>query len=131
MSEQIKDNLRRDLELILVGAALAPESRQSILALIPDSFLSKEGDQLIRAMREGNDPGALLTWLQDRGAGPTRGGTAIDAVHARIVLENAKQSLKRIALNVQNTAKLGTVKQLVGALEKSLEIAKGLEEIDE
>ncbi len=130
-SDRICDKHRRDLELLLIGAALAPESRETTLALVSSGFLSREADALLSAMREGNSTEPLLEWLRERGAGPTRGGTAIDAIYARLTLENAKVSLNRIAIEIQNTAKLGTVSQLVQALERSLEVAKGIEGIEE
>lgn len=131
VSDRIPDKHRRDLELLLIGAALAAESRDTTLTLVPDGFLSKEGDKLMYSMREGNPTGPLLDWLKERGAGPTRGGSATDAIIGRLTLENAKVSLNRIAVNINNTAKLGTVKQLVAALERSLEVAKGIKDIEE
>jgi hypothetical protein len=125
-SDQKSKAFRRDLELVVLGMALAASSREETLAKCPEGFLSAEQESLMRGIRNKEQRDCLIDWLKGRGAVLEKDCTAADAVIQAIHESNCRASLNRIAVNVSNSVKLGTVDQVINSLENALTVAKGI-----
>jgi hypothetical protein len=121
---------RKDLELLLLGMALHPSSRQELLDEIPEGFLSAESEELLRGVRGPKRARGLMDWLADRGARLEKGELAVDAVIRAIRQDNQRNQVSAIAAKVKSVCSLGTPEQIVSALEKCLAVAKEFEGVD-
>tara|TARA_Y100000389_G_scaffold48812_1_gene44356 strand:- start:13201 stop:13605 length:405 start_codon:yes stop_codon:yes gene_type:complete len=125
-SDQKSKALRRDLELVILGMALAASSREETLAKCPEGFLSAEQEALMQGVRNKDARSCLIEWLKGHGAVLEKDCTAADAIIQAIHESNCRASLNRIAINVNNSVKLGTVDQVINSLENALQVAKGI-----
>lgn len=125
MTEPKRSN-RRDLELVVIGMALALSSREETLAKCPEGFLSADQEVLMQGIRRKEARGDLVEWLKRHGAIIEKECTAADAVIQAIHESNCRASLNQIAVHVTNSVRLGTVDHVINSLENALEIAKGM-----
>lgn len=125
-SGQKEKSKRRDLELLILGMALSLSSREEMLAKVPEGFLSAEQEVLMQGIRNKESRTELIEWLKMHGAIIEKDCTAADAVIHAIHESNCRASLSRIAVNVSNSVRLGTVDQVINSLENALKVAKGI-----
>jgi len=121
---------RRELELLLLGMALHKDTREGILKEVSPVVLSPEIGVLFEALQHPKKGQPLLEWLDSRGAKPSKGMTARQAILGAIHLLNARIRLKNAARTLEKTLKIGTNDQVVRVLESALEAAKELQEVE-
>lgn len=94
---------RRDIELILLGIAIARSERDRVLVL-PDEAFSKELIPLISSVRKGK-PTDFFKWLRERGLTPEKGIEVIDLLIQHVSDLNHRERIQNIlrALNYSSS----------------------------
>lgn len=103
---------RRDIELILLGIAIAKSERERVLVL-PDEAFTKELVPLINSVRKGK-PAEFFKWLRERGLSPEKGVEVIDLLVRHVSDLNHRERIKTILGALSISAKieeLGDLKQ--------------------
>jgi len=121
-SQPHASNARRDLELILLGAALGKGNRKEILEALPKGGMIDEFCPLLEAIRDGK-PEALRKWLLARGVTPS--GNLLKAILGRVVEWNERIRLVALCEELGHAAK---VFDAAGLREKMLEMLRKVEE---
>lgn len=83
------DAIRRDLELILFGAALGQHSRERILTALPSGTIDGDIGVLLDSIRE-QDAEPIMTWLEDRKCKWDKGQDCV-----QVILDCLVESKKR------------------------------------
>ena len=115
---------RDELELLLVGMAMHTKSRDDVLSMIPEGFLSARAESLVRGFRDPKRAAELMDWLGERGARPEKGELCVEAVLRQIRNCNQQHQIKMISTKIKSACSLGTPDQVISALEKCLAVAK-------
>jgi hypothetical protein len=121
---------RKELELLLLGMALHTETREAMLKEISPIVLSPEIGVLFESLQQPEKGKPLMDWLEARGAKPSKGRNAREAVLDAIYKMNAKLRLKNQARVIEKTLKIGTNDQIIHALQAALDAAKELQEVE-
>lgn len=121
----LKPEHRRDLELVLLGYALADESRcRQILESLPGDELSEKTRQLIEAVCAKKTT-TVVSWFSDRGVVPGSGKNLMVAMIDRFLEHTRREKVKEIVRTLQYSAKVGSTGAL---LKKCKDIISLLEE---
>lgn len=106
----MEKNTRRDLELILVGVALAKSERDRVLSLGAAAFTG-ECSELMDAIAR-NNPHPVMGWLKERGVVPEKGRDVIDMLIHRIADMNERERLKALFQRLSMCHANETVEQM-------------------
>lgn len=122
---EIKNTHRRDLELILIGAALTKGDRQRVLSVFEDFSFSKEGglNPMLAAIRKGDAEG-VSNWLGERGATMANGKDAIQTVIDTVHDDNKIAMVKSICRGLSfagSLSQLGSLKERLAMALNELE----------
>jgi hypothetical protein len=116
-----EDAVRRDLELILLGAAIGKgEARQRILDGLPPGFATAEIGKLLNAVREQN-PIPIGNWLSERKCKCEKGKDFIQVILDRLIESNQKERIKEIIRELEIAAKLETVEEMKARVVSKLQ----------
>lgn len=113
---------RRDLELLLLGAALASAERDRILTMLPAGSLARDVDPLLNALRPNSDPEPLRAWLDTRGVVREKGKQTLDCIVDVIESDNHRAQLKAISRELRSAEQIGDIRILREKLTKYLEM---------
>ncbi len=120
----MKNNSRRDLELMLFGMALHNETRAEMLKEVMPFLLSSEFKDLFDALSGNKKSSVIQLWLEHRGVVIEKGQTAKDSIVREIHASNAESELKRKVVALESAIKLGTAEQVVDKIKALLESAE-------
>lgn len=115
----------RDLSFILVGAALAKDTRSRVLAAIGPGMLDKDADSILSAIRD-NDVQRVVTWMDARGASIEKGKDAIQAVIDAIVDATRSEKVRCILSTMRSTATVSDVAVIKEVLQDCLAKLEGV-----
>ena len=115
----LKDSYRAELELVLLGVAIAKASRQRVIDAFPTGTFSKTHDQILGSIRS-DDPNALLSWLSVRSAKPEKGEDVIQSIIHTIDRDNRHQKVKSICRSLDYASRISSVDELKDRLERAL-----------
>jgi len=116
-----EDKIRRDLELILLGAAIGKgDARQRILDGLPSGFATAEIGSLIDAVRAQN-PMPIGKWLTDRNCKCEKGKDFIQAILDRLIESNQREKIKAIVTEIQFALKLESVEEIKARIVSKLQ----------
>lgn len=100
--------VRRDLELILLGAAIGKgDARQRVLDGLPPGFATAEIGLLLNAVREQN-PIPIGNWLGERKCKCEKGKDFVQVILERLVESNQMERLREIVRELEFAVKLET-----------------------
>ena len=109
---------RRDIELVLLGVALAKSERDRVLVLAPGSF-TREVEPLIDAIRT-QKPKVLAEWLADRGVVLEKGRDFVYATVARVSDLNVRDRLNQIGTQLAHSRGCETTEQMLVRFKNAL-----------
>jgi len=113
--------IRRDLELILLGAAIGKgEARQRILDGLPTGFATAEIGELIDAVRAQNAI-PIGKWLTDRKCKCEKGKDFIQVILDRLVESNQREKISAIVTEIQFALKLESVDEIKARIVSKLQ----------
>lgn len=121
-----KNSYRRDLELILIGAALTKGDRERVLSVFADFSFSKENDTMLRAIRAG-DASVVAAWLNGLGATLSKGKDAIQAIIDAVDEQNKMERVRSICKSLRPAHNLKEVADLKQRLTDALSALEGIE----
>lgn len=111
-------NLRRDIELILLGVSLTKTDRDRVLTLSPGSF-SKEVDEVIQGIRD-KDAAPAKRFFKDRGVVLEKGQDFIEAMVAKVSDMNKRERLNRIASELMMSRGFESTDQMLDRFKLAL-----------
>ena len=119
---------RRELELILAGAALAQGSANNIVtSTLQRGALEKDVDDFIEGIRR-SDAEVVIRFLEARGAVIEKGKHALNAIIDEILKQNAEEAIRRVCRQFQRRGSVeelpAIIKQLKGMVEELEEIGR-------
>ena len=109
---------RRDIELILLGIAIAKSERERVLVL-PDEAFSKELVPLINSVRKGK-PGEFFKWLSARGLAPEKGIEVIDLLVRHVSDLNHRERIQNILRTLNYSSSIEAVDDLKTRVRNAL-----------
>jgi hypothetical protein len=117
-------NYRREIELILVGVALAKSERDKVMVLAPGSF-SKDTEELIDAIRT-QKPGPFIKFMSERGIAPEKGMDFIELMVSKIADYNKRERLNMIATQLHNCRVAMGTDEMVEFFKSTLKQVEGM-----
>jgi len=120
----MKTNNRRDLEIMLFGMALHNDTRSELLKEVMPFLLSSEFKDLFEALGGKKPATVIQSWLESRGVKIEKGQTAKESIIKEIHASNAQSELKRKAIALESSIKLGTADQVIDHIKSLLESAE-------
>lgn len=94
-------DVRRDIELILLGVLLSKADREKVLTLTPGSF-SKEFEPCVEGIRS-NVKENVMAFYKSKGVTPEKGKDLVDALVGKIADLNKRERLRHMASQLANT----------------------------
>lgn len=117
---RLQQEHRSQLELILIGAALASTRHAS---LVTDQDVRPQADRLLSAIRDG-DRKTMSDFLAARGVALTEDGTAIEAIALRLREDGRRDRVSRALQSAEFSVDHSETPQLREVLERALTILR-------
>jgi hypothetical protein len=121
---RLTDDMRRDIELVLLGAVLVSASPDQVFEKVPLGYLSKEGQTLFESVAKSRKAGAVdsvvMQWLRSRSIVLEKGDDLLTAVVRRFTAEAEMKVLEGQAFNLRHVMSHGEPKQVIQLLKNIL-----------
>ena len=119
---------KRDLELVLLGAALVKgASRERVMELMPRDSMFGEIGRIINAIRD-LDSVPIKEWMAQQGCGWEQGDDFILSIASAITEYNQRTMLSMILSSLSQKVRHGTKKEVLDQIAALSDVASSIRE---